>query len=179
MIEGVLEILAKKEKAEIEKIKKEKREKLSKLEKDFQEKIAKKLEKERKEFREKIKKEIEEFRFEKERELNFFMLTKKKELLEGVVKQTIEDIKNLPKREYSQIIKNFLKKLPKNLKGKILADKKTKELFKEWGIKVTQEIEDLGFIFKTENLLIDCRIFEILNQKKEEIQPRLIKILFE
>lgn len=115
------------------------------------------------------------------------ILEVKERLLEEVYSRVLMKLKKLGKRSYQDLIKKMLCKVVKSSPGEIIISKEDRRritpsflrsINKE--LKISKEDRGIsgGFILKRGKIEINDSFESLLRSKREELEPRLIKILF-
>jgi len=180
MLKHILQQIQSKAKAEIDQIKKNKQKTLDDLEKELNIQLKNKRLAEEKQIKKKIKQEIDQakqkFALDYQEKVN----SAQKEVFKQVYKRALARLAKLDQAEFKQLIKRLLSSLPNDgLSGKFFADKKTAYVLQELlpQAKIDQNLNDLGFIYKSDKVELDCCFKQIILQNKELIEPQLIKQL--
>jgi V/A-type H+-transporting ATPase subunit E len=160
------------------KIRKETEEEVKKLETQLEKEVAEKLKKEKNQL-------IGKVRLKKRGEI----LIHKRKLIERVLQKAIETILNQEKKEYQQMIKNWIKKT-KTKEGEIVVGEEERkidanfvenlneELGTRFSFKEKREKIKGGVLIVKENTYIDVSIDTLIKLYKEEIELQLAHILF-
>lgn len=178
MLQNILQQINRKADQEIKKIQVDKKEAILRLEKQAEQSLKQKQSQERTLLQQKVKKEIEQLQQKSELYLKFKVQEAKQKILDRIYEKALHKLTELPAPQFKKIIAQMAKSLPKTA-GTISADPRTAKILRKiTKQKVKGNSLDLGFVYLSPTLEIDCRFSEILKQKKEQIEPKLNKILF-
>lgn len=180
MIEEILKTIDQKKETEINKIEDEKEAQILALRGKAKKEIAKKKSEALLALNKEKSNQISEFLQKKETELDFILQEEKNKIIEEVWDQVEGKIKKMPDDSFEKIIKFLIKFIPNNIEGEIKASERTAKILKRSlkNFKIKDDLKEEGFLVKTKNLDLDFRIKEVLKQMREDLNPKIIKILF-
>jgi len=181
MLKQVFQTIEKKVEREKEKILKEKEKEIADLKKWYLSELEKLKRKKREEFRGQLQKDVALFKEKKEREMLFALQQKKKKIVEEIYKKLKEEIVEKENLLQKLIFKSF--QLVKNLpQGEIKCGEKTEKILRRFPeikkFTFSGRLNEEGFVVETPQFNVDCRVSQIISQKREEWDPLLYKILF-
>ena len=115
------------------------------------------------------------------------VLEEKERLIEEAYKKALAKLKRLGKKSYQDIIRRMLLKIAKSGSGEIIISKEDRKritpsfiesINKE--LKISKEERGItgGFILKRKKIEINNSFESLLRSKREELEPKLVKILF-
>ncbi|OIO49127.1 hypothetical protein COZ78_02145 [bacterium (Candidatus Gribaldobacteria) CG_4_8_14_3_um_filter_42_11] len=181
MIDDILKAIDEKAEEQIAKILKEKEESFLALENDYDLATRKKQREQRDLALKRTTKEIEDFEKMLQIRLNFKMQEEKNRLIKEIYHEAEEKVTCLGETEFKKLIKYLASYLPHGKKGHISAGEKTAKVLRSFvdsEIRVENDLNEEGFIFKSHDVEIDLRISQAFSQLREAVNPELIKILF-
>lgn len=181
MIDDILKAIDEKAEEQIAKILKEKEVSLLALENDYGLAIKEKQKEQRDLAFKKVDKEIEDFEKMLQIRLNFKMQEEKNRLIKEIYNEAQEKISCFDETEFKKLVKYLTSFLPHGKKGHISAGERTAKILKGFmdsEIKVESALSEEGFIFKSHDIEIDCRISQAFSGLQETANPELIKMLF-
>lgn len=115
------------------------------------------------------------------------VLEEKERLIEKAYQKALIKLTKLGKRPYQELIKKMLRKVAKTDAGEIILSREdnkritpsfVKSINKD--LKISKDDRGIsgGFILKKEKIEINNSFESLLRSKREELEPRLVKILF-
>lgn len=180
MIDEILKTIDQKREIEIKRIGSEKETQILALKERAKKEIAEKKSEALLILNKEKANQISEFLQKEETELDFVFQKEKNKIVEEVWNQVEEKIKKMPDDSFEKIIDFLIKFIPANIEGEIKASERTAKILKGSlkNFKIKDNLEEEGFLVKTKNLDLDFRIKEVLKEMREDLNPKIIKILF-
>ena len=183
MLEKILSSIEEKANEEIAQIVREKDKALLAMKEEFKQRGIDEKKIVEKNAQEKSISLIEEFSQQKKMENDFAFQRAKNEAIDFAYKKASEEISKLSGKDFEVIIVNLRKDLPLELKGKIKAGEKTKKILQSLsgfsGVEISGDLDEEGFVFRTNDLEIDARLSQIVEQSKDKTITQAINILFD
>ncbi len=116
------------------------------------------------------------------------VLEEKERLIGEAYGKALAKLKRLGKKPYQELIKRMLFKVAKNGPGEVIISKEDRKritpsfiegINKEFKISKEERGISGGFILKREKIEINSSFESLLRSKREELELRLVKILFQ
>jgi len=180
MIQEILKNIDRKRDQEIEKINQEKEQSLLSLKEKAKKQIALKKQEALLALNKEKSRKVSEFLQEKNTEIDFVFQNEKNKIIQEVWDRVEEKINKMPNDSFEKIIDFLIKFIPTNIEGEIKASGKTAKILKGSlkNFEIKDNLKEEGFLVKTKNLDLDFRIKEVLKEMRENLNPKIIKILF-
>ena len=116
------------------------------------------------------------------------VLEEKESLIEEAYRRALAKLKRLGKRPYQELMKKMLLKVASSEPGEVILSKEDKERITpsflrsiNKDLRISEEEREIsgGFILKREKIEINNSFESLLRSKREELEPHLVRILFE
>ncbi|HEA47160.1 MAG TPA: hypothetical protein ENH97_01975 [bacterium] len=186
-LEKIIERIGEEFSLEIDKIKKETQDRVSEILKEAKEKAASIKD-------EILKKASLEGQRRRDRilttanlEARRIVLEEKERLMEEAYKKALTKLESRGKKSYQDIIKKMLFRVAKSGSGEIIISKEDRKRITpsfigsiNKDLKISKEERGIsgGFILKRKKIEINNSFESLLRSKREELEPRLVRILF-
>jgi len=181
MIQEILKDIDQKKDEKITQLKEKRDERILVLKTKIKKKIAERMEAEAEALNKENLIQLMEFSQKKDTEINFLLQDEKNRIIQNVWKGVEKEINAMSDEKFSAVIISLLKFIPE-MKGTISASKRVYPILeknlKNSNFKLTADLEVEGFFVKSDDLELNFKISEILEQMKEEHNPEIINILF-
>ena len=182
MLEKIFQTIEKKSADEAAKIIKEKDAAILALEQDYQKEAGRKRDGAKAALQKKGEDDIEELKQRKGQELSFLLQAEKNKIIASAYSAGQEAFAGISDDDFEKWAKALSVSLSALKAGDISAGKRTakalKRILHNRDFTIKEELEEEGFIFRSDVLEIDARLSQLLKEQKEKTEPLLAKILF-
>ena len=181
MLENILTTISKKSDQKVELISRDTGRAILALEENFKENLKEKKDQEKITLKDQTIKEIQEFEQIQDLRVKFKVEGLRAEMVEEVFSQAKKAISELQDHDFTKVIGRLLGAVPENKQGIFLAGPRTVAVLNSLSAdqpKIKAELKEEGFIFKSQEMEVDFRISQVVDQLKETVVSKVVKALF-
>lgn len=182
MLEKIFQAIEEKSAAEAARIVKERDAEILALEESCQREAARKRDEAVAALQNQGENDTEELRQRKSQELSFLLLAEKNKIMAVLYGAAREAFSGVSDDDFEKWVKSLSVSLSAMKGGDISAGKRTakalKKILHNRDFAIKEELDEEGFIFRSDVLEIDARLSQLLTEQRERIEPQIAKILF-